>query len=88
MKALASEPAPKVAAMTERESKEVEKALLHISDARSRTRSAADALEKDGASRHVVDALRSSEEQLAGLHRSLSQSTYYAVPEDGLRLAV
>ena len=74
--------------MTERESKEVEKILLHISDARSRTRRAADALEKDGAARHVVEALRSSEQQLAGLHRSLSQGTYYAVPDEGLRLAV
>ena len=74
--------------MTERESKEVEKVLLHISDARSRTRRAADALEKDGGAKHVVDALRSSEQQLAGLHRALSQGTYYAVPDDGMRLAV
>ena len=74
--------------MTERESKEVEKILLHISDARSRTRQAADALERDGGAKHVVDALRSSEQQLGGLHRALSQSTYYAVPDEGLRLAV
>lgn len=79
---------PNVAPMTERESKEVEKILLHISDARSRTRRAADTLEKDGGAKHVVDALRSSEQQLANLHRTLSQSTYYAVPGDGLRLAV
>jgi hypothetical protein len=74
--------------MTERESKEVEKILLHISDARSRTRKAADALEKDGGASHVVEALRTSEQELASLHRSLSQSTYYAVPDSGLRLAV
>jgi hypothetical protein len=77
-----------VAAVTECESKEVEKVLLHISDARSRTRRAADVLEKEGGARHVVDALRSNEQQLADLHRTLSQSTYYAVPDDGLRLAV
>lgn len=74
--------------MTERESKEVEKVLLHVSDARSWTRRAADTLEKDGAARHVVDALRASEAQLAETHRSLSQGTYYSVSDDGLRLAV
>lgn len=74
--------------MTERESAEVEKVLLHISDARSRARRAADALEKDGAASPVVEALRASERHLAVLHRTLSQSTYYAVPDDGLQLAV
>jgi len=74
--------------MTEQESKEVEKVLLHIADVRSRTRRAAEALEKDGGAKHVVQALRDSEEQLAGLHRTLSQSTYYAVADDALRLAV
>lgn len=75
-------------AMTERDAKEVEKVLLHISDARSRTRRAAEGIEKVGGAQHVVDALRSSEQQLAELHRTLSQATYYAVPDDGLRLAV
>ncbi len=66
--------------MTERESREVERILLHLSDARSRARSVAQALEKDGASEHVVAALRSSEHGLADLHRALTQATYYAVP--------
>jgi hypothetical protein len=35
-----------------------------------------------------VAALRASEKQLAELHRTLSQSTYYAVANDSLRLAV
>jgi hypothetical protein len=74
--------------MTERESSEVEKILLHISDARSRARLAADAVQKDGGAAHVVDALRSTERQLADLHRTLSQATYYAAPDDGLKLAV
>jgi hypothetical protein len=74
--------------MTERESNEVEKILLHISDARSRTRRAADVVEKDGGADHVVEALRTTEQEPADLHRTLSQSTYYAVPDDGLRLAV
>jgi len=77
-----------VQSMTEQESKEVEKVLLHLSDARSRTRQAAESLEKADAAEHVVAALRASEKQLAELHRTLSQSTYYAVADDSLRLAV
>lgn len=74
--------------MTERESKEVAKVLLHISDARLRTGKAADDLAREGAAEHVVAALRTSEATLADLHRKLSQGTYYAVQDDSLRLAV
>jgi len=77
-----------VLTMTERQSSEVEKVLLHVSDARTRARRAADAVEKDGAEAHIVDALRAAEQQLADLHRTLSQGTYYAVPDSPLRLAV
>lgn len=58
---------------------EVEKVLLHISDARIWTQRAAETLAKDGGTPHVVDALRSSEQELAVAHRKLSQATYYAV---------
>ncbi len=61
--------------MTEQESKEVARVLLHLADVRMRTRQAADALEKAGAAKHVSDALRASEGQLADLHKTLSQST-------------
>lgn len=74
--------------MTERQSSEVEKVLLHISQARTRARRAADVVEKDGAEHHVVEALRQAEQQLADAHRVLSQGTYYAVPDSSLRLAV
>ena len=77
-----------VSTMTERQSSEVEKVLLHLSDARTRARRAAEVVEKDGAERHVVEALRATEQQLADLHRSLAQSTYYAVVDSSLRLAV
>ena len=65
--------------MTEAESREVEKVLLHLGDVRTRTRKAAEALEKAGASPHVADAIRETEKQLAALHRRLSQGRYYAV---------
>ena len=74
--------------MTERHSSEVEKVLLHIGDARVRARKAADVVAKDGADDYVVAALREAEQQLADLHRKLSQSTYYAVPDESIRLAV
>lgn len=72
--------------MTERQSSEVEKVLLYISDARARAAKAADAVAKDGAESHIVEALRSSERQLADLHRELSQGTYYAAPDAPMRL--
>jgi hypothetical protein len=74
--------------MTERHSSEVEKVLLYIGDARTRARRAADAVEKDGAEAHIVAALRESEKQLDQLHRTLAQSTYYAVSDSTLRLAI
>jgi hypothetical protein len=74
--------------MTERQSSEVEKVLLYISDARTRARKAAESVEKDGADEHIVAALKDSEQQLAALHRQLSQGTYYAVPDESMKLAV
>ena len=67
--------------MTERQSREVAKVLLHISDAAMRSgRTAAD-LERDGAPVHLVNAIREAETRLNALHRSVSQGTYYAVAE-------
>lgn len=74
--------------MTERQSSEVEKVLLHLSDAKLRAARAVDAVVKDGADAHVVQALRETERQLGELHRALSQATYYAVPDESLKLAV
>lgn len=74
--------------MTERQSSEIEKVLLFISDARSRARKASEACAKDGAAPHIVEALGDAEHHLAELHRTLAQGTYYAVPDESLRLAV
>ena len=74
--------------MNEGHSSEVETVLLYLSDARTRARKAAEAVEKDGAEAHVVAALRETEQQLGEMHRKLSQGTYYAVPDSSLRLAV
>ena len=74
--------------MTEPQSAEVEKVLLHLSDARRRAARAADSVEKSGADAHITNALRTTERQLAELHRTLAQGTYYAVPDSSLNLAV
>jgi hypothetical protein len=74
--------------MTERQSSEVEKVLLHISEARTRARRAAELVQKDGAEPHIMEALAAAEQQLADVHRTLSQGTYYAVVDSSLRLAV
>lgn len=74
--------------MTERQSAEVEKVLLHISDARTRARRAAELVEKDGAEAHIVAALLEAERALADVHRKLSHGTYYAVADSSLRLAI
>lgn len=74
--------------MNEAHFREIERALLYISEARERAQRAADALTKDGAELHLVAALQRSAGDLARLHRELMQGTYWAVPGDQARLAV
>jgi hypothetical protein len=74
--------------MKETQSSEVEKVLLYIGDARERARRAADAVAKDGAESHIVDALAEAEIALGELQQKLTQATLYAIPEDTLKLAV
>jgi hypothetical protein len=65
--------------MNEAHFAEIEKVLLFISDARERAAKAASTLEGDQAELHLLSALREAEEDLASLHRSLMQRTYFAV---------
>ncbi len=74
--------------MTESQSSEVEKALLYVSDARTRAKRAADAVEKDGAEQHIVAALRETEKELDAAHRKLAHGSLYAVSESSLKLAI
>lgn len=66
--------------MTESQSSEVEKVLLYVSDARTRAKRAADAVQRDGADSHIVAALRDTEHELDALHRKLAHGTLYAIP--------
>jgi hypothetical protein len=72
----------------EKHASEVEKVLLHVSDARSRARRAAEACEKDEADPHIIAALTDAERELGELHRRLTQGTYYAASDNSLKLAV
>ncbi len=74
--------------MIEAHSGEVEKVLLYVSDARDRARAAADRVTRDGVDAHVAQALADAAHDLGELHRRLTQQTFYAVPDAGLKLAV
>jgi len=74
--------------MTESQSSEVEKVLLYVSDARTRAKRAADAVQKDGAEPHIIAALRETEKELDALHRKLAQGTLYAISDSSLKLAI
>jgi hypothetical protein len=67
---------------------EVEKVLLHVSDARGRAAQAAERLEKAGVDPSVTQCLREAQRDLDELHRRLAQGTYYALGDDRLTLAV
>jgi hypothetical protein len=77
--------------MNEAHFSEIEKVLLYITDARERAAKAAQELAKVGAEPHLVSSLEETERSLKDLHRTLMQSTYFAVvepPSDQERLAV
>lgn len=65
--------------MTERELSEIERVLLYVGDARSRAGCAAVVLERAGAPRHVVEAVRETEQRMAEAYRTLTHGTYYRV---------
>jgi hypothetical protein len=60
---------------------EIEKVLLYIADARQRAEGAAKKLAKSGGDSHLVAALAEAERSLKEVHRTLMQSSYFAVPE-------
>lgn len=74
--------------MTESQSSEVEKVLLYVSDARTRAKRAADAVQKEGAEPHIIAALRETEKELDALYRKLAQGTLYAISDSSLKLAI
>ena len=74
--------------MTEDNSREVERALLFISDAQERARRASQRIEKDGTDPDTAAALGKAQEELGEVHRRLMQGTYYAIPPAAQQLAI
>jgi hypothetical protein len=65
---------------------EIERTLLHISEARKRAEKAANELRSASAPQHLLLALQEAERELERLGRRLMQETYFAVPDDQLSL--
>lgn len=86
---LPSVAAPSVQRVTEQQSAEVERVLLHVSDARERARVAAEHVSRQAGNANVVEALRETERTLDALHHRLTQRTLYAASDDEtLKLAI
>ncbi len=75
-------------AMNEAHSSEVERVLLHIGHACDRAKRGAQAVSKDGDDPRAAKALAEAADELSRVYRQLTQATYYAVEDDGLKLAV
>jgi hypothetical protein len=75
-----------MASVNERHFSEIEVVLLYISEARERAEQTAQALRKDLADEHLVEALELAERELEQLGRLLMQRTYFAVPKEQLTL--
>lgn len=74
--------------MNEAHSSEVERVLLHVGHASDRAKRAAEAVGKDGTDPQAAKALADCADELSRVYRQLTQSTYYAIEDDGLKLAV
>lgn len=62
--------------------REVERALLYISQARVKAEQIADDLAKKGAEERFVTALRTAAAAMSAEHKRLMQATYWTVPDD------
>jgi septation ring formation regulator EzrA len=66
--------------------REVEKALLYVSEARERCEKTISILRKQGADAHLVEAVVEAERELQLTHRRLMQQTLFAVPDAQLSM--
>jgi len=74
--------------MNEAHSSEVERVLLHIGHACDRAKRGAQTVSKAGDDPRTAAALAEAAGELSRVYRQLTQSTYYAVDKEGLKLAV
>ena len=75
--------------MTEDHANEVERALLHIDDARRRTAKAAGEV-RDGSDegQRAANALTAAELEIARVYKTLRQQAFYAISDETLKLSV
>ena len=55
--------------------------MLHVDEAARKAAEAAEALKRDGASAHLVNALETAASALRAEHKRLVQSVYWKAPE-------
>ncbi len=67
--------------MNESHFSEIERVLLHVSEAAARTGRAIRELERDGAESHLVAALEKAKGDLEVTSRALIQGTHFAVTD-------
>jgi hypothetical protein len=67
--------------MNESHFSEIERVLLHVSEAASRAGRASAELRRSGAQPHLVQALDEAKAELEETYRSLTQGTYFAITD-------
>ena len=60
---------------------EIHSVMLYLEDARRRTERAIEALRKDGAEEHLIEALERTQEELSEMARKLRHGTFFAIPK-------
>ncbi len=60
---------------------EIDAVMLYLEEARRRTERAIEALRKDDAEPHLVEALEQAESELSAMARTLRHGTFFAVPK-------
>lgn len=61
--------------------REVERAMLYVDEAARKVAEAAEALEQDGASLHLIAALETAAASVRADHKRLIKSVYWKAPE-------
>jgi septation ring formation regulator EzrA len=76
----------RAAAVDEAHFEQIDVAMMYVEEARARAERAAEALRRDGAEPHLVEALEQAQAELSEVGRRLRQGTLFAVPKEQLSL--
>lgn len=78
---------PRLGSVNEEHMAQVELVLFEMSGARKRAAKVAQALARDGAETHLVEAVEQAERELEAVIDGFFKSTYFHVPKDQLALS-